>query len=254
MSEAAPGHIGDVEQAIHAIEIDERAEVGEIFYCAGHPVADVHAFHEFLPLFAALLLDDLASAEHDVFPAGVDLNDLKIVRVPNELLQIFWRNDVDLRCRQKRLHTDVHHQTAFHHRFYLAFNQAITLENMHNFVPVLAVSGFFLREHDHALVVFEPLEQHVHFVAHFERIDIIKFRSRNDALGFVSDVNQHLARANFKYASLDDAPLAEVRHRLRHHILHLHHKIKKPPSAPAITASYDRRSFHAAKHGNGAPY
>src|SRR4029434_4152071 len=67
MSEATPCHIGDMEQAIHSIEIDERAKVGEIFYCTGHAVADVHTFHEFLSLFAALLLDHLAPAEHDVF-------------------------------------------------------------------------------------------------------------------------------------------------------------------------------------------
>ncbi len=30
MAEAAPGHVGDVEQAVHAVEIDERAEIGEI--------------------------------------------------------------------------------------------------------------------------------------------------------------------------------------------------------------------------------
>ena len=30
MTEAAPGHVGDVEQAIHAIEIDERAEIGQV--------------------------------------------------------------------------------------------------------------------------------------------------------------------------------------------------------------------------------
>ena len=255
MPEPAPGHIGDVKQTIHAIEIDKRAEVRKIFDGANHPVADVHAIHEFLPLFAALLLDHLAPAKHDVFAVVVKLDDFKIVRVANELLQIFWRDDIDLRCRQKCLDADVHHQAAFHHGFYLAFDQAIPFENMHDLVPVLAVSGFFLREHDHALVVFEPLEQHVHLVAHFGRVDVIKFRYRNDALGFVSDVDQHFARANFQYSSLDDASLAEVRHRLRHHILHLHHKIKKPPSAPAITAVYGRRNFHAtATSGNGAPY
>ena len=36
MAEAAPGHVGDVEQAIHAIEIDERAEVGEVLDRAVH--------------------------------------------------------------------------------------------------------------------------------------------------------------------------------------------------------------------------
>src|SRR5438132_8337788 len=254
MSQSAPSHIGHVQQTIHAIQIDECAEIGDVFDRASYAVAHVHAFHEFLPLFAALLLDDFAPAKHDVFSVVVKLDDFKIVRVANELLQIFWRDDIDLRCRQKCLDPDVHHQAAFHHGFYLAFDQAIPFENMHDLVPVLAVSGFFLREDDHALVVFEPLEQHVHLVAHFGRLDVIKFRYRNDALGFVSDVDQHFARANFQYSSLDDASLAEVRHRLRHHILHLHHKIKSLLGAPTVAAVHDRRNFHAVTiSGNGAP-
>ena len=31
MPEAAPGHVGDMEEAVHAIEVDERAEIGEVF-------------------------------------------------------------------------------------------------------------------------------------------------------------------------------------------------------------------------------
>ena len=65
--------------------------------------------------------------------------------------------------------------------------------------------------------------KHVDFVADFERIDVVKFRYGNDAFGFVSDIDQHFAGANFEYSSLNDASLAEIRHRLRHHILHLHH-------------------------------
>ena len=30
VTEAAPGHVGDVEQAVHAVEVDERAEIGEV--------------------------------------------------------------------------------------------------------------------------------------------------------------------------------------------------------------------------------
>ena len=86
MPEPAPGHVGDVEQAIHAIEIDKRAEVGEILDRALHLVANVHAFEEFLPLFAAFLFDQLAPAQDDIAPVVVDLDDLKIVGVADELL------------------------------------------------------------------------------------------------------------------------------------------------------------------------
>src|SRR4029453_13195539 len=67
MPQPAPGHVGDVQQPIHPIEIDECAEVSDVFHCASYSVAHVHAFHEFQALFASLLLDYLAPAEHDVF-------------------------------------------------------------------------------------------------------------------------------------------------------------------------------------------
>ena len=226
MSETAPRHVGDVEQAIHSIQIDERAEVSEIFYRALHLVADLHAFHEFLSLFAPLLLDQFAPAEHDVFAVVVDLDDLEIVGVTDELLQIFRRNDIDLRCRQKCLDADVHHKPAFHDRFHLAFDQAVAVKNTRDLVPILAIRGFFLRENDHAFVVFQSLEEHVHFIANFEILDVLKLGDRNPTLGFVTDIHQHFAWTNFQYPSLDDAAFTEVRHRFRHYILHLHHKLK----------------------------
>ena len=158
MSEPAPGHVGDVKQPVHAIEIDKRPEVGEIFDRALHLVADFHAFHEFLSLFAPLLLDQFAPAEHDVFAVVIDLDDFEIVSVADKLLQIFRRNDVDLRCGQKCFDTDVYHQAAFDHGFHFSFDQAIAVKNTRDFVPVLTICGFLFRKDDHAFVVFQALE------------------------------------------------------------------------------------------------
>src|SRR4029077_20287152 len=226
MPQPSPGHVGDVQQAVHSIEIDECAEVSDVFHRARYAVAHIHAFHEFQTFFASLLLDYLAPAEHDIFAIVVEFNDFEIVCVANKLLQVLWGNDIDLRCRQKALASDVHHQAAFHYRCHLAFDEAVTFERTDDLVPILAVRGFLLRENNHALFVFEPLQKHVHLVADLEGINIIKFRQWNDALGFVSDVHQHFARPNFQNASLDDASLPEVRPRLGHYILHVNHKIK----------------------------
>ena len=215
-----------MQQAIHPIEIDECAEIGDVFHGADDAVTHVHTFHEFLPLLAPLLLDHLTAAKNDVFAVVVEFNDLEIVGVANELLQILWWNDVDLGSRQKCLNPDVYHQPAFHYRFYFAFDETVALENTDNLVPILAVSGFLLRENNHAFFVFQPLQKHVHLVADLEGINIIKFCQRDHALGFIPDIDQHFARANFQNASFDDASLAEVRHRLRHYILHVNHKIK----------------------------
>src|SRR5437899_3124574 len=245
MSESAPRHVGDMEQTVHSIEINERAEVSEIFYRALHLVANFHPFHEFLSLLAPLLLDQFAPAEHDVFAVVVDLNDLEIVGVTDELLQIFRRNDIDLRCRQKCLDADVHHKPAFHDRFHLAFDQAVAVKNTRDLVPILAIRGFLLRENDHAFVVFESLEEHVYFITDFEILDVLKLGDRNPALGFVTDIYQHFTWTNFQYASLDDAAFTEVRHRFRHYILHLHHKLKG--LLRARRRLIERQSFRAVK-------
>ncbi len=134
--------------------------------CTRSPTLD--AFQEFLALLAALLLDEFAPAEDHVLAVVVDLDDLEIVGVADELLQIFRRDDVDLRGGQKRLDADVDHEAAFDDGLHLAFDQAVALEDVDDLVPVLAVGGLFLREDDHALVVFEALEEHFDFVADFQ--------------------------------------------------------------------------------------
>src|SRR4029077_12100754 len=191
MSQATPRYVGHVQQTIHAVEINKRAEVREVFHGAKYAIAEVHVFHEFLALFAPLFFDHLAPAEHDVLSVVIELNDFEVVGVADELLQILWRHDIDLRCRQNCLNPDVHHQSAFHHRSDLAFDQAVTLKNVNDLVPVLAVSCFLLREHYHAFSVLNSLQENGHLVANLQLLGIFKFAQRNDALGFISDIDEH---------------------------------------------------------------
>src|SRR5215471_16293128 len=164
MSEPAPGHVSDMQQSIHAVEINKCTEIGDVFHGPNYAITDVHALQELLALFATLLFDYLASAEHDVLSIVIQFDDFEIVSVANELLQILWRNDIDLRRWQKCLNPDVHHQAAFHDRSNLAFDQPIILENSNDLVPILPVGGFFLGQDNHAFIVFQPFQQDVHFV------------------------------------------------------------------------------------------
>src|SRR6266446_3028162 len=178
MSQSTPRDVGHVQQTIHAVEINKRAEVRD---------------------------------------------------VPDELLQIFWWNDINLGGRQECLDANVHHQAAFDDRSHFTFDQAVTLENVNDLVPVLAVGRFLLRKHHHAFFVFQSLQENVDLVANLQRLGIFKFAQRNDALGLVSDIDEHFAWTNFQNLPFDDASFAEVRHWLRHHVLHLNHKVSRPP-------------------------
>ena len=92
----------------------------------------------------------------------------------------------------------------------LPLMRPLVLEDLDDLVPVLVVGGLLLGEDDHALVVFEALEEHFDFVADLEVFDVIEFAQGDDALGFVADVHEDFARADFEDASFDDAALFEL--------------------------------------------
>jgi hypothetical protein len=79
-----------------------------------------------------------------------------------------------------------------------------------DFVPVLFVGGFLFGEDNHALVVFETLEEDFNFVADFEFF-IFELVGRDGSLGFVTDVYKDDLRADFKDRSLNDGSFTEFR-------------------------------------------
>src|SRR5690606_27502384 len=78
VADAAPAHIGDMEQAVDAAEIDERAVLGDVLDRTG----DDHALLEVLEGLGlepvALLLEEHAAREHDVAALLVELDDLEV--------------------------------------------------------------------------------------------------------------------------------------------------------------------------------
>src|SRR5439155_1528301 len=94
MPDAAPAHVGDMKQPVQTIEIDERAEVGNILDRAFADVARGHFGQQFRAALVAFLFDQLAPGENDVLPVLVDFDDLEIVGVADIALKIAGRNDV----------------------------------------------------------------------------------------------------------------------------------------------------------------
>ena len=178
--QAAPRHIGDVEQAVHAAEVDEGAEVGDIFNGAGDFVAGFDGFEEALALFGAFRFDDFAAGEDDVFAIVVDLDDLEFVNIADVSVEFLWWDDVDLGAGQECFDADVDGQAAFDHGFDLAFDQSAFVEDFDDLVPVLFVGGFFLGDDDHAFVILEFLEEDFDFIADLD-VFVFEFGRRDDA-------------------------------------------------------------------------
>ena len=80
MVDAAPGDVGDVQQAVDAAEVDERAVVGDVLDHAVDDLAFLEVLDDLGALLGAALFQDRAARDDDVAAAPVHLEDLEGLR------------------------------------------------------------------------------------------------------------------------------------------------------------------------------
>src|SRR5439155_3375348 len=102
----------DVQQAVHAAEVDEGAEVGEVLHRPGPDLPDGDVGEEPLPQGDALGLDQGPARDDDVAPALVDGEDETPDLAAEVVGDVGGAADVDLAGRQEGVVADVHQQPA----------------------------------------------------------------------------------------------------------------------------------------------
>src|SRR6185312_14434258 len=97
-----PGDVGDVEQAVDAAQVHERAVVGDVL---DHAVDDLTLFeilHQLLALLGPGFFQHGAAGDDDVAAAAIHLQDLERLVDVHQRRDVPDRPDVDLRARQER--------------------------------------------------------------------------------------------------------------------------------------------------------
>src|SRR5213593_1027132 len=112
MVHVRPRELRDVDEPVHAVEVDERAEVDDVRDLAFDDVAGLELVEDLLPLLLALLLEHGAAREHDVVPRAVELDHLAAELLTEEFVEVLDAADVDERRRQEAAHAEVEDQTA----------------------------------------------------------------------------------------------------------------------------------------------
>ncbi len=211
--DAAPGHVGDVEQAVEASEVHERAVVGQVLHRSAQHASLFEELQSFLLAGFLLDLDDRLAREDDVAALLVDRDDLEIQVLAAQGLEVLDRFDVDERARQERLDADVDGESSLDPVDDAAADGRARPVGLLDLVPDLHLLGFVLREDDVAVLVFRPLEENVDRVALLDRDlarEVGELGERDDALRFVADVDDHFRGGDGQDPAPDDLALLQV--------------------------------------------
>src|ERR671937_1782142 len=127
MIDVAPGELADVDQPVHAVEVDEGAEVDDVRDLTLDHVARVEPIEDLLTLLLALVLEHRAPRQHDVVPGTVELDHLRGQLLAEELIQVLHAANVDETGGQEAAHAEIEDQAPLDDLDHLAVDRLAPL-------------------------------------------------------------------------------------------------------------------------------
>ena len=115
MVDVLPRQLGDVDEAVHAAEVDEGAEVDDRGHDAPAALAGLEVDEELAALLLLGLLQPGPARQHDVVAVAVELDDLGLDAAAHVRLQLADPAQLDQRGGQEAAQPDVDDEAALHH-------------------------------------------------------------------------------------------------------------------------------------------
>src|SRR2546427_5007596 len=225
---AAVAHVGDVEQAVHASQVDEGAEVGDVLDDALPRLADLQLLHQHVALGLALGFEQHAAAHHDVAAPLVRLVDLEFEALPQQLVDIGHAPQGDLTAGEERVHPhQVHHHAAFDLLDERARDGLVLLVGFADPFPDPHEVGLLLREDDCAFLILEVLEEYLDLVPFLERARVLELVDRHGAFRLESDVENDGGVGHAEYLRFDDLALFDIGERPLVQLRHLRDFVRR---------------------------
>src|SRR5437773_795511 len=220
--DATVAHVGDVEQAVDAAQVDEGAEVRDVFHDALAHLADLELLHQDVTLGLALRLEQHAARHDDVAAPLVELDDLELEALAQQLVDVGDAAQRDLAAGEKRVHPhEVHHYAPLDLLHERAGHGLVSLVGLADPLPHPHEVGLLLREDDRAFLVFEVLEEHLDLVPFLERVRVLELVDRHRAFRLEADVEDDGGVRHAQHLRLDDLAFFDVRERPLVHLRHL---------------------------------
>ena len=212
---AAPREVRDVDQTVHAAQVDEYAVGGDVLDGSLEDLALLQLGHDDLLLGFEFGLDERFVRHDHVAELLVDLHDLELHGLVHVYIVVADGFHVDLRAGQERLDAEyVDDHTALRAALDVTLDDFVLLQRLVDTVPRLELTGFLVREGQLSVLVLRSLDIDFDLVAYLQVGVVAELRYGNDALALIADVDDHLTLVDTRYGSLDHFADVDVRKRL----------------------------------------
>ena len=167
MIDAAPGDVGDMQQAVDAAEIDEGAVIGDVLDHALDHLPLFEVGDDLMALLGAGFFENGAAGDDDIAAAAIHLEDLERLRHLHQRRDVADRTDVDLAARQEgHGAVEIDGEAALDLIEDDAFDLLLLFEGLFELDPALFAARLVARDDRFAERVFDALEIDLDFVAH----------------------------------------------------------------------------------------
>ena len=214
MGNAAPGEIGDVQQAVHAAQIDENAEIGDVFGHAFENLAGLHRRKDFFALRAKFLLDKGLVRNNDVVVGRIQLDDLEFHALFEVRIEIAHRTHIDLRTGEEGFHAanvEIDDHAALDAAYDRAFYDIALFMGFLYPLPAAQLIRLGLRQHKLPMIILQALDKDFYFVA--RRKGIVEFVQGYNAIALETYIYDYVLFSDAYYAPLHDFLFADRRKR-----------------------------------------
>ena len=192
--DAAPRQVGDVDQTVHAAQIDEHAVRSDVLDRTLEDLALLELRHDYLLLRLELGLDQRLVRNDDVTELLVDLHNLELHRLIYIYIVVAERLHVDLRTRQEGLDAEyIDDHTALGAALDVTLDDFVLLEGLVHTIPRLELTRFLVRKSQLTVLILGRLDVNLDLVADLQIRVVTELRNGDDTLALVADIDDHFA-------------------------------------------------------------
>jgi hypothetical protein len=197
MLDALPSHVGDVQQAIDATQIDECAVIGEVLDDTFDLLAFLQRFQQSFTLGGVLCFQDAATGNDNVVALLVELDDLEFELFAFQVRGVAHWTNVDQRTWQERTDAvNVDCEAAFNLTVDNALDHFFSCEGCFQNNPAFSALGFFTGELGFTEAVFNRVQSNVNFVTDIDSkvaSVVVELLKRDECFRLQTSVNGYPA-------------------------------------------------------------